>query len=343
MSHTLRSASRRRSGALALFVLTTAVCAVAAPRPAAAGDNDLILGRLVVLTDDTGAGFPTRAVGQSLELRALVSELGVALAPRLLAPADTLGFGGFQFSADIGWTSISSEQRWWRAMHSSPDASGAQATHGVGMLPTIGLFARKGIWFPVPSVEFGAGMVHVFDSKMWSGQAYAKVALQEGYHDLPIPSVAVRGGVSRLIGQKDLDLTIISIDGTISKHIGIGGTWGFDPYGGYGALIMIPRSEVIDPTPNVDPLDPMSVDDRALNFVFKDQDNILRHRLFLGTKLQYYVFELTLEATMALAGSSVDDRSGSDECMFDSTTTACDSPDQANAQKSFTISAGFDF
>jgi hypothetical protein len=211
------------------------------------------------------------------------------------------------------------------------------------MLPTIGLFARKGIWFPVPSLEFGAGMVHLFDSKIWSGQAYVKLAIQEGYHDLPVPSVALRGGVSRLIGQKDLDLTVISIDGSISKHVGIGSTWGFDPYGGYGALIMVPRSEVIDPTPNVDPLDPMFVDDRALNFVFKDQDNILRHRLFLGAKLQYYVFQLTLEATMALAGSSVDDRSGSDECTFDSTTTACDSPDQAGSQTSFTISTGFDF
>ncbi|MBZ0238550.1 MAG: hypothetical protein K8M05_39925 [Deltaproteobacteria bacterium] len=336
----------RRSGAVAFFVfLLGAWAAVTVPaRPAAAGDNDLILGRLVVLSDDTGAGMPTRAVGQSLELRALVSELGVALAPRLLAPADTLGFGGFQFSADIGWTSISSEERWWRAMRSSPDASGAGTEpHGAGMLPTIGLFARKGIWLPAPSVEFGAGMVHLFDSKIWSGQAYVKLALQEGYHDLPIPSVAVRGGVSRLIGQKDLDLTVVSIDGSISKHLGVGGTWGFDPYGGYGALVMIPRSEVIDPTPHIDPLDPMSVDDRALNFVFKDQDNILRHRLFLGAKLQYYVFQLTVEGAYALAGSSIDDRSGDVECSFDSTTTACDSPDQANAQKTFTVSAGFDF
>jgi hypothetical protein len=331
----------RRSGVVTLFSLTAAVWA---PDAASAGDNDLILGRLVVLADDNGTGMPTRAVGQNLELRSLVSELGVALAPRLLAPADTLGFGGFQFSADIGWTTISSEERWWRAMRSSPDSSGAGTmSHGVGTLPTIGLFARKGIWFPVPSIEFGAGMVHVFDSKMWAGQGYVKLALQEGYHDLPVPSVALRGGVSRLIGQKELDLTIIGLDASISKHVGIGSTWGFDPYGGYGALIMVARSEVIDPTPNIDPLDPAFVDDRALNFVFKDQDDILRHRLFVGAKLQYYVFELTLEAQMALAGSSVDDRSGSDDCTFDSTTTACDSPDQAGSQTTFTVSTGFDF
>lgn len=328
----------RRPGVSALLALSVLA---AAPLPAHAGDNDLILGRLVVLVDDTGLGMPTRAVGQSLELRALVSELGVALAPRLLTPADTLGFGGFQLSADLGWTSISHDARWWRAMRSSPAADAER--HGASMLPTIGLFARKGIWFPLPSVEFGAGMVHLFDSKIWSGQTYVKLALHEGYHDLPLPSVAVRGGVSRMFGQKELDLSIMSFDATLSKHLGVGGTWGFDPYAGYGALVMVARSEVIDPTPHIDPLDPMFVSDRALNFVFKDQDDILRHRVFVGAKLQYYVFQLTLEAAFALAGSSRDDRAGSDECTFDSTTTACDSPDLAAAQRTFTISAGFDF
>lgn len=335
----------RLSGARPLLV--TSVCAawaaatVAAPAPAAAGENDVVLGRLVVLVDDTMSGQPTRAVGQNLELRSLLSELGVALAPRLLAPSDTLGFGGFQFSADIGWTSISNEARWWRAMRASP--ADDAASHGPATLPTIGLFARKGIWFPLPSIEFGAGAVHLFDSKMWSAQGYVKLALQEGYHDLPIPSVALRGGVSRLLGQKEIDLTIMSFDGSISKHVGIGSTWGLDPYAGYGALLMVARSEVIDPTPTIDPLDPMSVSDRALNFVFKDQDDILRHRLFLGAKLQYYVFQLTLEATYALAGSSVDDRSGDTACAFDSTTTACDATDQAAAQSTYTVSAGFDF
>ncbi len=317
---------------------------LAASAPAHAGDNDLVLGRLVIVEPASGGTTMGRSIGQNLELRSLISELGVALAPRLLTPSDTLGFGGFQFSADIGWTSISSESRWWRAMRSSPDpgASGSES-HGAAMLPTVGLFARKGIWFPVPSIEFGAGAVHLFDSKMWSGQAYAKLAIQEGYHDLPVPSVALRGGVSRLLGQKEIDLTIMSFDASISKHVGVGSTWGFDPYGGYGALIMRMRSEVIDPTPDVDPLDPANTNDRALNFVFKDQDDIVRHRLFLGAKLQYYVFQMTIEGSYALAGSSVDDRGSDNECMFDSTTSNCNSTDQAAAQRTLTISTGFDF
>ena len=44
--------------------------------------------------------------------------------------------------------------------------------------------------------------------------------------------------------------------------------------------------------------------------MFKDQANILRQRFFVGAKFQYYVFQLTIEAQFALAGTSVDDRTG---------------------------------
>lgn len=309
---------------------------------AAAGDNDLILGRLATIIDQGSSN--QRAVGQNLELRSLVSELGVALAPRLSTPADTLGWGGFQFAADMSWTSVSSDQPYWRALASSEDPTGAgTSAHGTDLLPTIGIFARKGLWFPLPSLEMGAGAVHLMSSRLWTAQGYAKIALHEGYHDLPVPSVAVRGAVARLIGQKDLDLTIISIDASIGKQFGIGGTWNLNPYLGYNALIMVPRSEVIDPTPGVDSLDPMNMNDRQLNFVFKDQDDIIRHRFFFGAKLRYYVFAVTLEAVYAMAGSSVDQRPGMAPCMLNSTTTNCDSTDQARAQKTFTVSTGFDF
>ncbi len=310
-------------------------------RTARAGDNDLVLARLSSLV---GSGSDQRGVGQSLELRSLISELGVALAPRLLTPADTLGFGGFQLSADFATTTITSDAAYWRARLGSPDPTGTGGLdHGTGALPTVGVFVRKGLWFPVPSIEFGGGAVHLMDSRLWTGQAYVKLALLEGYHRLPLPSLAVRGGVSRLFGQKEIDLTVISLDATVSKHVGVAGTWSIDPYAGYNVLLMVPRSEVIDPTPNIDSLDDMNPDDRNVDFVFKDQDDIIRQRFFLGAKLQYYVFQLTIEGTFAQAGTSVDDRAGDTPCMPGSTTTACDATDQARAQRTLTVSGGFDF
>src|SRR5690606_11268584 len=117
-----------------------------------------------------------------------------------------------------------------------------------------------------------------------------------------------------------------------------------DPFAGWNLLLIVPRSEVIDPTPHIDPLDPMTEADRDNSFVFVDQDNIYRNRFFVGAKLQYYVFQLTLQASFALAGSSLDDRAGTtDRCLAASPTTFCDAEDTAAAQRTLSLSAGLDF
>ncbi|MBA3820051.1 MAG: hypothetical protein H0X17_14245 [Deltaproteobacteria bacterium] len=312
-----------------------------APAAAGADDNDLVLGRLTNRIDD-GSGTIT-IVPQNAELRSLASQLGVVLAPHLLTPADTLGFGGFQVTVDVATTTIDSDASYWRVRQGEADPGGTTAS-APAMMRTIGMFARKGMWFPVPSFEIGAGAVHLVDSRIWTGQLYTKFALVEGYHDLPLPSVAVRGAVSRMMSQRELDLTVASFDVTASKHFGIGGTWRFDPFVGWNLLLIIPRSEVIDPTPHIDPLNPGDEMDSTQNFVFKDQDTILRHRFMVGAKFQYSILQLTVEASFALAGTSKDDRSGtSDICMPQSTTTSCDAEDTSTAQRTLAVSAGLDF
>jgi hypothetical protein len=325
-----------RGARLALVVLCLS-------RLAAADTNDLVMSRLATRIIDEGRVIGV--VGQNLEFRALASQLGVVLAPRLLTPADTLGFGGFQFAVDGSSTVIDDVQSYWRALVSSPDPLGTQGKpHGRGVLRTLGFFARKGLWFPLPSFELGAGVVHVTDSAIWAAQVYGKLGLHEGYHDLPIPSVAIRGAVSRMISQRELDLTVVSFDATISKHFGIGGTWRLDPFLGYGLLLIIPRSDVIEATPDVDPLMPGEENDAINNFVFKDQAAITRHRLFVGAKLQYSIVQLTIEAQYALAGSSVDTQPGATgPCMPGSMTTSCNATDIAAAQGTVSVSAGIDF
>ena len=313
-------------------------------RSAAADPNDLVLSRLATrLTDKSGQ--LTGVVGENLEFRALASQLGVVLAPHLLTPADTLGFGGFQFDVTASQTSIDSREPYWRARAGSPDPTGTRGmANGPDVLRTIGVFAHKGLWFPVPSFELGAGAVHLIDSKTWAGQVYGKIGLHEGYHDLPIPSLAVRGAVSRMMNQRELDLTIPSVDVMVSKHFGIGGTWRLDPFAGWDLLLIVPRSEVIDATPDVDSLRMGNEADANFNFVFKDQATIFRHRILVGAKFQYYVVQLTIEAQFALAGSSVDDRTGtSTACQPNSTTFDCDAKDTAKAQTTLSVSAGFDF
>lgn len=285
-----------------------------ANRPAWAGDNDIVLSRL---GDMSGGGV----VANATDFRSLTSELGVVLAPRLLSPADTLGFGGFQFTGDVGFTSIDPNGNYWRARASSSQPMGG-GPHGGSIMPTVSVFARKGMWFPVPSFELGGGLMQLLGSRIMTGQVYAKLALHEGYHDLPLPSLALRGAVSRMMGESDLDLTVVSVDASAGKELGVGGTFNLTPYGGYNLLIIIPRSELIDKTPHI-------ADDPALSFVFADQDGILRHRVFAGARLRYSIFALTLEGQFILAGASEDAGTGA--------------VDGSSGQVTITSSFGVDF
>jgi hypothetical protein len=328
-----------------LAALTALIAgSLCAPRLAAADENDLVMSRLATRITDSD-GRVLAVVGQNLEFRALSSQLGVVLAPHLLTPADTLGFAGFQFSADVSQTTIDSLEPYWRVLAGTRDPGGTnRIAHGASSLRTVGLFAHKGLWLPAPSFELGAGAVHLVGSTIWAAQLYGKLAVHEGFHDLPIPSIAVRAGVSRMMNQRELDLTIGSFDVTVSRHFGISGTWRLDPFAGWNLLVIVPRSQVIDATPDVDPLDPGNQMDVANNFVFRDQSSITRQRLLVGTKLQYAVLQLTLEAQFALAGSSVDSHPGATmACQPGSTTTNCNARDTAASQTTLSLSAGFDF
>jgi hypothetical protein len=309
-------------------------------RPVAADDNDIVLSRLAAKVTDA-SGNVTGIIPDQLAFRALASQLGVVLAPHLLTPADTIGFGGFEFVVDTTSTGIDATAPYWRVLESSPDPTGTSGkANGESAMNTVGMFVRKGLWLPVPSFEVGIGAVHLDRSSTWAGQLYTKLGVAEGYHGLPLPSVAVRGAVSRLMTQRELDLTVASLDVTVSKHVGIGGTWRLDPYLGWNYLWIIPRSGVLDPVPNIDPLAPGQVNAEALDFVFRDQANITRTRLFAGAKAQYGHFALTAELIYTLAGTSVDQVAGATTtCTSPATTTQCNTPDTAAAQLTLAAAA----
>src|SRR5690349_1947260 len=94
--------SRLRSRAIAC---AAALLGLGAARPAAADDNDLALAHFSSARPnaagslDPGAAAPDDAA--KIKFRSLASQLGMVLAPKLLSPADTIGFGGFQFSIDF--------------------------------------------------------------------------------------------------------------------------------------------------------------------------------------------------------------------------------------------------
>lgn len=259
---------------------------------ARAGDNNLTLERIVGLPPAPGAlNDPSDPVRQTM-YRSLMSELGVVLAPKHLTTADSLGWSGFQVDFGSSFTQISHTADFWK--------KGVRSVSGK-YLPTIDLMVRKGIWLPMPSFEIGAGFTHVLDSSMFALQLYTKFAIHEGYHKIWwLPSIAFRGAVSRALGTQQVDLTIVSADMTLSKNFGIGGTWRLEPYGGFDAMIIIFRGQVIDTTPNIDAFAQggNSLDLNA-NTVFPTQDNILRWRGFVGLKASYAWLSLTADVGFA--------------------------------------------
>jgi hypothetical protein len=333
---------------------------------ARAGKNDLQLGNLCpphpvtlggvarqecswVQRDAAGliSGVLVDDAAQS-NFRSLMSELGVAIAPRLMTPADTLGYAGFQFSAELGVTKISNNKSFWDGV-AGVSPSNPMAMRPDSYLTTVGGYVRKGLWLPLPAFEFGAGALSILGSRMYALQGYAKFALQEGFHGWWLPSFAVRGSASQLLGTSDVDLLVYGVDLLASKAFAIGGTARIEPFLGWSMLFIDARSGVIDATPACDaysvqqtpassPMAPSSAcapaqngtwDDLNANYTFPKQDAIMRQRWFGGFKLRLSVLFLAAQLEIVPAGTSRDDKSGA--------------ADRSGTQQTYSLSSGFDF
>lgn len=280
--------------------------------------------------------------------RSLMSELGVALAPRLLVPAQTLGSAGFQISGELGTTSISHDQPFWNGVAGVQPENPRSSRPG-GWLTTVGLYVRKGLWVPLPAVEVGAGVVHLLDSQLLSWQGYAKLAFVEGYNDWPLPSLAVRGSGAYVTGSDQVRMKMASVDVILSKGFGVLKTFRLEPFAGWSFLFINARSGLVDFTPSCDAYlvrtAPMgqslgdycaesqrgSPNDSLANKAFADQDTIRRHRFFGGAKLKFAAVFAALEYEIVPSGSSRDESKPNG------------ARDTSGKQEGVSLSAGFDF
>jgi len=286
------------------------------PDVARAGKYDLDLTRL-------GSQQGGMLVQDDEAFRSLASELGTVMAPRPVDPADSLGLSGFAIAADVGIHTIAGNRDYWDL----PTRGKAD-----NVVPSLQILGRKGLW---PGLEVGGGASHLFDSRMWAMMGYVKVAFHEGFHHLPIPSIAVRGSFSRLLGAKDLNMTTAAPAISVSHVFGLGKTFSLTPYVGYEALIIVARSHVLDATPNCDEFDDdynevcPGVDRAAQNeFVFQDVGAIVRHRPHFGARMIFSVIRLTFEAMFVPRGR----REGDGGIK-----------DGSKLQQQYTFSVGLDF
>jgi len=249
--------------------LATAVLVVLASGSAGALSHDLDLSRMVL---DTG-GSPWNGVDPYNALfnnadqnnpipnqgffKSLATELGLAFAPKFLAPAETLGHLGFDIGIEWSLTGINPDEQYWAG-----PCGGQSSTTGscrVGsyieddakpkpILTTGQVHIRKGLPF---SFELGGTATYLLYTEMAAVGIELKWAFNEGFKY--IPDLAVRGSGTRVFGSKGLDLTLGGFDISLSKGFGVGDTVSLTPYAGYNFLYMRAASYVLDATPGVSP------------------------------------------------------------------------------------------
>ncbi len=186
-----------------------------------------------------------RVYPDSAAFEGLIKELGQALAPRLLEPAETLGQAGFSMGLSTSVQDIRNKADYWgRAMPVPGDAPPP-------VLTSLAMQMRKGLpW----SFEIGGGITHLVGSGMYALGTDLKWALSDGLGigDVRLPDLALRGSVNRLVGNRDLDLIVGGGDVTASYVVPLGGVAQLTPYVGWNLLVINGSSRVLDATPGVD-------------------------------------------------------------------------------------------
>lgn len=274
-----------------------AVAMTVAPAAALANPFDISirgLGRPRVFTKDpTTNRYDDPAIRR---FRYMASELTMALAPRPLAPAETLGLDGFEFSIVNNVTQISHESGYWKGQPGNPIFEGALTDRQV---PTV-LWAptahiRKGL--PL-SMEVGFSGSYLAYSEMFMLGVEYKIAWHESFFRW-MPALATRIAFSRLFGSSDLDIIAGEVDLLTSLPFGIGGMASVTPYLGYGQLFAHVNSQVIDETP-FDVTDPTGdqrggADGSLYNFPTINWQDNAHGRLVAGLRIIIAFIEVLFE------------------------------------------------
>ena len=250
----------------------------------------------------------------------MIAELGFAIAPNAFYPARTTGVGGFVLSVEANYTRINADrhtdqgtQYWHLGTRGAQDAStkvfSIVNNAPDSLIQIYALKARKGL--PL-GFEIAGSLGYIANSPLWVGGGDVHWSMLEGFRSGALglfPDVSVGAGVRTLSGTSKFYLTTVGVDVKVSKPIPIADSAQLIPVVGYQRLIIFGDSNVVDSTPNVDPLQqcgyggvdastgapvcrnklPNGADNNAdfgNNFTF-NKVRVHRHRGILGLNYKY--------------------------------------------------------
>lgn len=276
-----------------LLITSLAVLAISMSLEAAGHDMDISLGRLAYPCRGT-----TRPDGSCQQaFHNLMREYSFAFAPKILSPAETLGYDGFYVGLEGSLTPVDNTAGYMKdgtMVHGSSDS--------VLFVPALRL--RKGLpW----SFELSGTFDYMANTEMVAIGGDLKWSLFEGFRRgswKGVPDVAVRGSVVKQLGSPDIDMTIAGVDGSISWSFAVSGQVVLTPYAGYQFLWSFVFAEsVVVGKNNKELLNPMTQGTEAV-FQF-EKENLIRSRPFAGFRFIWEHFSFTPEVSIGAGDGKV--------------------------------------
>lgn len=190
----------------------------------------------------------------------LISQYGFALAPTAMHSARTTGFGGFHLSIEAAYSTISGDQYYWKqgtqgTRDPTTNQASSENTSPPNLLQVYSLKFRKGFGF---GLELTAAVGFMPLTSIITGGADTRLSLLEGFRTGIggiLPDIAVGAGVRTITGTSQFQLTVMGLDGQISKPLPIASSSVLTPYLGYQYLFIFGDSGLIDLTPGTDAIE----------------------------------------------------------------------------------------
>ncbi len=161
----------------------------------------------------------------------LMSEVSLAMGPRMVGPAASLGALGIEAAYELSFVGINSSNDYWIDSVASPEPT----------LTTGQLRVRKGMPY---GIQLGGSLTHMTDSNLWAIGAEFNMSLVDGF--VNVPDVAVRASVETVLGNADLSMLIVGADLVASKSFGIAGLLALQPWAGYSFVFTHVQTHQID-------------------------------------------------------------------------------------------------
>jgi hypothetical protein len=254
-------------------------------------DNDLQLWRLghpdalgcTICTGAPGDVPEPGDFGAQKRFHQLASTVGLAFLPQFGEPAGSLGQAGFEITAG-------SSQAFLRIPGDAWATPRIGNPPGVLVLPAVAL--RKGLG---GSVDLGVSASWLSQSQMFAVSGELRWAPLDGLASAP--DVAIRVYGTRVLGTRELDLTMAGADASISRTFPLAGMLRLQPYGQIGVALINATSGAVDMKPAQEDPDNPTADDGTFRAIHLWDNRYLRAAV--GVRLITGVFLAGLEASWA--------------------------------------------